>query len=52
MRVPHLGQEGHAMTEGRKVSFAFTTNSARSDVALRHGLLPQNDNMPEIQIEQ
>ena len=31
MRVPHLGQEGHATNKGKKVSFAFTLNSAHLD---------------------
>ena len=31
MRVPHLGQEGHAITKDKNVSFAFTLNSARLD---------------------
>ena len=26
MRVPHFGQEGHAITKGRKVSLALTFN--------------------------
>jgi len=46
--VPHLGQEGHAMTKGRKVSFAFTNELRAQTVALRPGLLPQNDNMAGI----